>query len=436
MVPEIRILLIEDSSEKAQHVRKLLSKKLEPFKVTFQTSSSYEEARDALNSAHFDIAIVDLMIPVLRGEPSLDASRILIDDMLSGRLNSPPYVLGLTAHKDKAEEVRLYFDDLLLDLLIYHEVETLWADKIASKIRYLVNASRNMNAFLATNFDTDILIICARYQSEFRPIDKKISWQGPYKTNHELFPSMSIKRGTAKFGKDDYRLTTLVSLNEMGIAAAAAMTSQLCLVLKPRMVAMLGMCCGFQSGSNSCALGDVIIVDECACWDEGKYDESYFGTEPGFRVRGKTIQASEIIVGDARKMCETSSSELGKKLASSASWKKISADPNIGGRFGEVPKIRTGKLLSGLSVISDSNKVKTILGRAPSAIGLDMETFGVYCAVRSLGALRPNFISIKGVADFGVEKGEDETTNFDKAQPIASANAYLVFRELLLSSNR
>jgi nucleoside phosphorylase len=72
------------------------------------------------------------------------------------------------------------------------------------------------------------------------------------------------------------------------------------------------------------------------------------------------------------------------------------------------PAIKVGMLVSGSSVIADEQQIAEIISRNPSAIGLDMETFGVYTAAQKCLGRKPSVIGIKGVADFGtVEKHDD-----------------------------
>jgi len=61
-----------------------------------------------------------------------------------------------------------------------------------------------------------------------------------------------------------------------------------------------------------------------------------------------------------------------------------------------------------------------VLKRFPSAVGLEMEIFGLYTAVEGGIGRRPEFIALKTAADFGTSAKKDD------AQKLASACQRLV----------
>lgn len=213
----------------------------------------------------------------------------------------------------------------------------------------------------------------------------------------------------------------------MGISSAAAMTTKLAMIFKPRIFSMLGMCCGFSKGVNPCKLNDVIVVEECACWDEGKYQEGYFDTEKGFKYRPKSVKASGKIFRMTSSLLKTEGASISNQISRLKTHKNLTTNANLSDFVRPVMEIKEGKMLSGLSVISDEEKIDLVLDRAPSAIGLEMEIFGVYSALKNLKILDTEFIALKGVADFGVKKISDL---YDPVQPIASVSSFIVFQKL------
>ena len=93
----------------------------------------------------------------------------------------------------------------------------------------------------------------------------------------------------------------------------------------------------------------------------------------------------------------------------------------------DVPSVRFGMLVSGSSVIADEDVVRDILQRHPTAIGLDMEMFGLFTAVDRCFGRRPSVLGIKGVADFG------HAAKDDFAQRGASVVSAEVFKSILPS---
>ena len=91
----------------------------------------------------------------------------------------------------------------------------------------------------------------------------------------------------------------------------------------------------------------------------------------------------------------------------------------------DVPSVRFGMLVSGSSVIADEDVVRDILQRHPTAIGLDMEMFGLFTAVDRCFGRRPSVLGIKGVADFGhryVHPGSADVTR-EKVERFTFAGA-------------
>jgi len=91
----------------------------------------------------------------------------------------------------------------------------------------------------------------------------------------------------------------------------------------------------------------------------------------------------------------------------------------------ESPEVRFGAMVSGSSVVADEKMIAEILDRHPSAIGLDMEIYGLYTAVARATGAKPASLAVKGVADFGrSDKGPE-------AQVAASIFATEVFKGIV-----
>jgi nucleoside phosphorylase len=66
---------------------------------------------------------------------------------------------------------------------------------------------------------------------------------------------------------------SVVCLNEIGIAATAAVGTQIIEFFRPRLIVMRGMCCGFalEKSSSRKKLLDVIVARDTSCWDDGTW---------------------------------------------------------------------------------------------------------------------------------------------------------------------
>ena len=427
----MRILIIDDNKLKRERVATMVAKTIDQRDAVIEQASSYETALKQLEKSFFDLVILDILLPAADGVPSQDSSRALIRQLNSGNALIPAmHIIGLTAYKNVAVEERSYFDQHLLSLEHYSEEDTLWADKIASRINYLLNAERASLQFHAKNFGLDVFVMAARHQNEFLPVKSRL-----FKTSTTgKHPLWKDDLTTGKINLADGRSldAALCCVNEMGMAPTAALASQAISIFRPRLIAMVGMCCGFSD--DKCAsprrMMDVIIAREVSCWEEGKYVE-LSNSDNEFRNRSKARMVDDLIRDDVERIVEQGEKTLtptlrrlvGKKAYQDVREHFISRSNAEVVR--EVPEVKYAPIVSGSSVIADQKVVHEIIARHPSAIGLDMELFGLYAAADRAYGRRPSVLGIKGVADFG------EASKDDAAQVQASKIAADVFKCIL-----
>ena len=422
------MLLVEDQDEKARSIRTEIEKRLPGLEIHFTRATDYESALETLRNNIFDFAIIDILIPSLDQEPSPDASRALIQRILDGSTPHPPYMFGLTQYEEVMSEQNSFFKENLLNIEKFSFTDFEWADRISKNIFYLSKCMRVAGFNSSGDFNYDVAILVSRYESEFVPIKSAIPWDGSPENSHPLFPNNNTCIGNVLLDTNLSVKVGLFCLETMGVASAASLATQVALFCKPRVISMLGMCCGFKMGIDPSFLNDVIIVKECDLWDEGKYDKNYERAK--FKYRPETIQSSRKIRTFVTNYVATSATAFAKKLGKRAAHKKIKANEEFSDEVQSHPKVKLGKLVSGLNVISDEEKIELVLDRVPNAIGLEMEIYGVYKAVSSIHVFSPEFLAIKGVADFGHNKDD---RNYDMVQPIASQHSLYVLLDLLKS---
>ncbi len=404
-----------------------LAAAVEPAAIRFTHAVDYETARDCLKQAHHDVLILDLHIPGAGQMPSPAFAIALLQDLVKGILNAPTHVIGLTQHEESALLHRESFARYLFHLEIFSHNDTGWARRIADKLRYLFDAQRAMSRYALSRSGTDILVVVARGGSEFVPISSRIDWVAEPQDGHVMFPGSRVLHGMVKTPSGEQRSLVFACFEEMGIAAAAVHSSNLLHVFRPKLVAMLGMCCGFRTAGRNANLNDIIVADEVACWDEGKYVE---GTEDisRFISRAKTITVREPLAKYLSSFMERRGDALAKKLSKMPENTRLVRLSQLAGYSSPNIELKAGRIVSGLSVVSDREKVRSILERSPSAVALDMETYGVFKAAKSMPLFRPYFVAIKGVADFGFDKVDKR---FDPAQKTASVLSYATFWEFM-----
>ncbi|WP_429133783.1 hypothetical protein [Ensifer sp. 4252] len=278
-----------------------------------------------------------------------------------------------------------------------------------------------------SNYDFDVVVLAARHEFEYKPIKKAI-FSGE---THGSFPLWSgeVTIGDMEGPSGRKLKGALICVGEMGMATTASVAASAITVFRPKLISMIGMCCGFSD--EKCAsprkLMDVIVVREVSCWEEGKYIEP--GEESGseFRNRSKTRLVNDAIRDAVDLVIETADVSLTprlQKLAKKTGFRKVLASLEKG-TAREVPDVKFSAFVSGSSVIADEGMVKEILDRHPSAIGLDMEIYGLYAAVDRCVGAKPSVLGVKAVADFGSKKKDN------RAQETASVVATEVFKGIL-----
>jgi nucleoside phosphorylase/CheY-like chemotaxis protein len=428
---EFRILIIDDNHEKRTEIQRVLGSRLpEDVCWIIETAICHTSAMIALSSSEFDFVVLDLMLPLAVGEnPEAKYSISLARSIMNGDLLSLPFIFGLTAYKDDLAEKRRSFSDLALHLEVYDPVSEEWCDRLVRSITNLSQHPRVLGLANRNVFNSDILVVCARYETEFLPVCKSLGLKDKQSFSHELLPQIKLRKGLIAFGPEIVRKNVVVAcLPSMGAAIASGFTTQFSVIFRPRLVAMIGMCCGFTERSGA-RLSDVIIAEEAVRWDVGKYDESHEDLEKGFDYRPKTMTLSARPRRCVEAYIERGANSTSGRLSRRSGFQKLKADPELGSETNDRVKIVSGLIATGSGIVSDETIRTTIRNRVPASLGLDMEIYGVYKAVSSLAMFDMDFLSVKGVADFGVDK---EAGRYDPVQALASAHAAEVLKDLVI----
>ena len=423
----LRILVVEDLTEKYQKVSALLGARLATLDVEFVWAKNYNSAFRLLLQARFDVVILDLLIPLESGSTSPENSRALMEMMLTGDLFPAAHIIGLTEFKNIAKVEREHYDANMFALEIFSWSSTAWADRLAAKIGYLVKATAASLQHSVSTFQSDVLVIVARYENEYKPIEKRIAWHTPPKSGNPYFRDHECLTGRLRVDERNSLKTTFLCIGEMGNAVATAVASQAINVFRPQLVCMIGMCCGFASprSASPALAGDIIVVKASASWEEGKYIELNDGS-PFFRNRGvpKTVGQT---IGPYIAACVEAAND--RILPLCASYLNSSGVKKLIKQYGKEmrprPDVKLGLLVSGSSVIADESKVREIIARQPNALGLDMEIFGIFTAAEKSIGNQPSVMAVKGVADFGTSGKHKEI------QAHASVMSYYTLMGLL-----
>lgn len=425
----MRILIIEDAPDKRRDVRQALETEfLDECAMIVDEAVDYEQALERLGDGFYDLVVLDLFLPSAMTGPSEDSSKALIRQVLKGsNLHPPTHIIGLTAYLDRTREDRIFYDENLLALIAYDAIDGAWRDDLCSRIRYLLASKRAAARFRLQSYDFDVVVLTARHENEYVPVRIELF----DRVTADVFPLWPGRVTIGESAGPDGRplKTALVCVGEMGMAATAAVASEAVNLFRPRLVAMLGMCCGFSTiACNSPRkLGDILVARETACWEEGKYVDPKSEGEGPFKTRAKTRTTDDGIRGKVEQVVEEAAQHLTPALTTFAQTAEYVAFRRQfkASEIRAVPEVRYAPVVSGSSVVADESVIKEILDRHPQALGLDMEIAGLHVAVERGIGRKPSVLAIKGVADFGrADKG-------DEAQVMAARLATKTFRRIV-----
>ena len=192
----------------------------------------------------------------------------------------------------------------------------------------------------------------------------------------------------ASFMKDGVRRRVITAQqNEMGMTAAAMLTSRIIHEFRPRYLIMTGIAAGIGADQ---IYGDVIVPDVIWNYASGKFvspGESVitFG-EVGFKLRPIAIETDKEILRLVRERIGDPTNEY---------------------------HLHIGPMACGSAVVANSEVVdKQIRSYLPETAGLDMESYGVAYASKYCSEPRPKTIVIKSICDFANSEKSDDYQKF------------------------
>jgi nucleoside phosphorylase len=372
----MKILVIDDDDAK----RALLISTLTSFGVQvadIEPAKSAASARKLFTERNFDIAILDLVLPVSdkSGNPSPDIGFGLLQELTDEA--AAKRIVGVTSHAEALSEFEPGFRDLTEQLLFVAPDTLEWKESL----RLLVGQAQALASKKPT-YDVDICFVCALRAPEYQSVLELegITWGAEQVlAGHTLF-----KKGSLQAGERTLSVVAAHS-KSMGMVAACHLTKTLIETFRPKTLVMTGFCGGLP---GEVELGDVIIAERSWDWQSGKW------TDTGFEQAPDQKEASGELVA------------LAKSLESeSVEFMRIVAHHRNPGR---APKFRDGPMLTGSAVVTDEELHEMFAKQHRKAIAVDMECYGVYYSAYYAEEPKPLFLCVKTVADLcGGAKGKE-----------------------------
>ena len=395
----MRILIVDDQPRRYDRfMLELNAIDIERGCVDLVTSCS--DARHLFDNHEYDLLILDILVP-FRPEDSEDpqnAIDLLFEIREAGITSKIPHILGVTSDRAAAGSALAQFEDWCWTVLDYSHSSDDWLHRALNCVTFVRAMSKEPDN---TPSCTDVAIICALEHPELSEVLKlPWNWKAPRPLNDTIF----IHDGHFEASGTTYRIGA-VCLPRMGMVATALVANTLIELLKPKLMAMTGICAGVRGKVN---LGDVLFADPAWDFQSGKWD----GKTGHFLFRPHHIPAPTKVRSHIQQL-------RADKAALTAIW---NAFP---GKKPKVSKILPGPLASGSAVLSDGVIINDVREQHQELIGIEMEIYGLYAAAHGASYPQPTFLALKGVCDFA------DPDKADGYQDYAAYSSAQVLRLLL-----
>lgn len=388
----IKVLIIEDNLEKLKRVIAFLESECNIPENEIDCANYIVSGRDFLYSGHYDLLLLDLVLPWSETDkPSEESGTKFLDEIYyNPNINIPVHIIGLTEFNNVFNDSIKDFEDKLWGLINFNIQNTDWIDKLKSKIFYLQTFKKRYTDFIENERKFDIAIITA-LNKEFEQLKSITKCE---RLNIQDDPLIYYK--TILNTKNNNNLKIIICcINQMGMHAAATVSSKIMSMFSPSKLFISGICAGIKStGVN---IGDIIIANQSWDYESGKLIEDETG-EWKFKADMQCLPTNHGIIMELTDF--SNSKNIISNIYNEFKGKK--PDTHINVIFGSVG--------SGPYVLSSKRYLEKLIESDRKLKGIDMEGFGIYKAAQFHSKTIPVFI--KSVSDYGDESKDDNYQDY------------------------
>lgn len=390
----LRIIFIDDEPAKQRRYRELIAEMPALNERFIDTATCYQAAVEKLSQQQYDLAVLDLYLPLRDGDDPLPENAVrLLNDLQDGdELKMPYSIVGITRRADAPDEFRQRFDQLLLAYIFYEQNSDDWKKKLKNKIEFLLKAQRSLQ--YQEVFDYDVAIVNA-LQSENEHVRRQLGDEG---WSEERIPAdRSTIYYTKNYQLSDGRVIRIVTCYALHMAstASAMLTTKVIFNFRPRFLFMTGIAAAVDRQEVN--LGDVMIA-ECV-WDgaSGKIKTDDNGVDI-FMPDYRQLPLDADMLTLAKKL--SGNSTLLSAIENSYQYKQGKPQSRL--------RLHVGPIASVPAVLSSKNNVDEIEKHCRKLLGIEMEGFGLFYAAHNSIHPRPQYtMLIKSVSDFADPEKSD-----------------------------
>ncbi len=403
----MKVMIVDDNQGKIKRLVSHLTSKCGLDRETeILIAQTGIDARSILKTDSVDLMILDILLPLrAEDEASSKTSIELIRDLTDRTvLKRPKHIVGLTAFDNARADVEEYFKSKTWNVIHYDEMSDEWLTALANCIDYMRGSTSQANQPV---YGLDLCIITALPELEGAAI-QALPWH--WEAIQPLDDVTFFQRG--RFASKGNQFTVAhASPSRMGMVATALLAARLIERLRPRFLAMSGICAGIKDKTG---VGDVLLVDPCWDYQSGKRSRDTEG--PLFAVDPHQLPVSTFV-----------RASLEQLRSEHAIWNEIRMGfPN---RPSNELRLLIGPVATGSAVLSDVDVVTQIKEQQRKLVGIEMEVYGLYAAASGASFPRPTAFALKSVSDFA-DDGKDDTYQTYAAYTSAQALRHFVERNM------
>lgn len=389
----MKVLILEDNKVKSAAIQQVLNDCCGHTGISVEVVSTALSGRDALKNNHFDLLILDLVLPLRNpGAVSADNGKMILDEILEGEVSIPTHIICVTAFESESGILADAIKNKLVHLVIYSEINDSWIPAMQAKIE-LIRRRLSQNTPDKMQPMADVVIITSSPLVELRAV---YNLPGDFTAEYDHEDEIHYYLGEWT-GSSGRKISVVAcAAPSMGMTAACATTLKAIYRWRPRFVVMTGIAASTVSNQD---LGDILCVETAYDYGSGKIVDSASG-ERTFLPSPKQIQLDPKV------------QEIAKFWERDQSWAREVASDWTKKKDVKVPTMHVGVMASGAAVVQSSTMVGTIKAQSRKTVGLDMECYGVFQACELAGSSRPVAIVAKSISDYADPGKSDDAHEF------------------------
>ncbi|NBB16590.1 hypothetical protein GVN21_14600 [Caulobacter sp. SLTY] len=381
----MKILVAEDSADKIRRIREVVEAAGEFGSIEVVFAQTVVDAKAQLRDTHFDLLILDVLLPNRAGDEPGHACTVALLEELATRnsLKKPRHILGLTAYDEAIRDAGAAFISRTWAVVRFSFESDEWRAQLISSIRYILGEAQQERD---ARYETDLCVLTALKTPELDAV-LRIPWA--WQAAEPLDDVTFVRRGSFSSQGQSFSVVA-ASASKMGMVSAALLAAKLVERERPRYLVMPGICAGVK---GKCGYGDIIVGDPVWDWQSGKHFVE--ADVAGFAIAPDPLPVSGFIRSRIDQLRADSKFWLGVKDASQSK-----PETEL--------KMRLGPMATGSSVLADEDVLERILVQNRNLTAVEMEAYGVLAAAVDGRFPRPTAFAMKSVCDYADPTKDDQ----------------------------